>query len=214
MKKTLLLLVICLVAAHPLSAQNNFEKWTGQVGAGFTVPVGDANDRVDTGWNLNVAAGPRFNERWSLLFDFTWSKFGLKDSVENNSFNLNLRDLDGRAKVWSISANPQFAFVRSESFTSYVTGGYGVYNRTVSIDSATRIGNGFVCDDWLGFCTDALVVNDVELAKQSTYKGGYNAGAGVTIGSTYKFFAEVRYHHMFTTNQSTQIIPVTFGFRW
>ena len=33
----------------------------------------------------------------------------------------------------------------------------------------------------------------------SPYKGGYNVGGGVMFGSHTKFFAEVRYHHMFTT---------------
>jgi len=41
-----------------------------------------------------------------------------------------------------------------------------------------------------------------------------NVGGGVMFGSHTKFFAEVRYHHMFTTNAATEIIPLTFGIRW
>jgi len=32
--------------------------------------------------------------------------------------------------------------------------------------------------------------------------------------SNVKAFAEARYHHIFTRNVATDIIPVTFGFRW
>ena len=209
MKKILFLSAMCLVVVNPLNAQNFYEDFTGQVGAGFTLPVGQFDDRADVGFNFNANAGPRFNSRWSLLFDFTWNKSDLH-TLGNN---VNLRDFSGDAKVWGITVNPEFEFVKTDGFSSYAMGGYGVDNRTVSVDRAV-LGVGVVCDDWWGICTNALVTNDVELAKQSTYKGGWNAGAGVTFGTGYKFFAEVRYHHVFTTNQSTQLVPFTFGVRF
>jgi hypothetical protein len=36
----------------------------------------------------------------------------------------------------------------------------------------------------------------------------------VNFGVRTKFFVEARYHHMFTTNSPTELIPLTFGVRW
>ena len=54
------------------------------------------------------------------------------------------------------------------------------------------------------------------LGERTTYKGGWNAGVGLTIGGLGpgKFFAEGRYHRMNTTGPDTEYIPLSFGFRW
>jgi hypothetical protein len=49
------------------------------------------------------------------------------------------------------------------------------------------------------------------------YKGGIDGGAGLSFklgSSNVKAFAEARYHHIFTRQVATDMIPVTFGIRW
>jgi hypothetical protein len=115
--------------------------------------------------------------------------------------------------MWSITLNPTYEFVREEGYSVYATGGYGVYNRRLELTN-TFFQRAIVCDDWWGVCTTGFVSDEEVVADRSTYKGGFNVGTGFTLGSRSKFFMEVRYHHMFTTNEATQVIPITFGIRW
>ena len=53
--------------------------------------------------------------------------------------------------------------------------------------------------------------------RQDDDAGGVNIGAGLTWnwGMGNKILCvEARYHHIFTPGGDTEIIPVTFGFRW
>ena len=47
---------------------------------------------------------------------------------------------------------------------------------------------------------------------------GLNIGGGVSMrlrgDSNVKFFAEARYHYIFTNPIRTTVLPVTFGLRW
>ena len=51
------------------------------------------------------------------------------------------------------------------------------------------------------------------LLQYSTTKLGVNGGAGLAFGHKVKFYAEARYHQMYTRN-ATSFLPVTFGIRW
>ena len=49
-------------------------------------------------------------------------------------------------------------------------------------------------------------------------KGRLNVGGGISVrlkgDSTTSFYAESRYHYIYTTPSRTTVLPVTFGFRW
>jgi opacity protein-like surface antigen len=209
MIRTLIVAAICLLSVVPLNAQDFYELATVGIGAGVAIPVGSTNDRAGAGFNFVANGGPRFGDNFSLLFDFSYNDMDL------DAFNGGGNDtlIDANMKMWSVTVNPTFEFIDLEEFGAYGTGGYGVYNRRLDLTRADpRIG--VVCDPWWGVCFNDLVLTDTTLAEQNTYKGGFNVGGGFTVGSRTKFFVEVRYHHMFTTNESTQVVPITFGFRW
>src|SRR5262245_7316896 len=79
MKRTLLSGVICLLGAFPLSAQNTWDHIAAKMAAGISMPVGQTSDHADAiGFNFVAAAGPRFNSRLALLFDFGLNAVGIK----------------------------------------------------------------------------------------------------------------------------------------
>jgi hypothetical protein len=78
------------------------------------------------------------------------------------------------------------------------------------------VSTGIFFDPWFGYYPGAFASNQV-IGSFGQYKGGIDGGVGVSVrlgGSRVKLFAEARYHHIFTRQVPTDLIPVTFGFRW
>jgi opacity protein-like surface antigen len=198
--------VIGLLAAFPLSAQSGV---TAEFGGGIALPVGVTSDHAKTGFSFVASAGPRFNDHFSGLLDFTFHGMNV-DVFQNASTN---SQVDAQMYIWSLTLNPEYEFIKTESFSSYVTGGYGLYYRWLNL-TRTTFDSTIVCDPWWSVCGVGPILNESFLGVRSTYKGGFNAGGGVTFGSGKKFFIEVRYHRMFTTRQPTEIVPITAGVRW
>jgi hypothetical protein len=98
----------------------------------------------------------------------------------------------------------------------YVTGGGGIYHRTVEFTQPV-IQTGVFFDPWFGFFPSSFASNQI-IGSFGQYKGGVDGGAGFSVklgsSSRVKLFGEARYHHIFTRQVATDMIPVTFGFRW
>lgn len=219
MKRICLFLAICLLAEIRVQAQS-FDDFTAQIGAGFTPSLGPTHGRTSTGWGFNGAAGPRLSQNVSLLFDVSFNKLDVKTlgDVIDDEDNLDAFDnvnepFDANMKMWGFTVNPSFEYLRKERWSGFIQGGYGVYNRKLDLRAAT-FEPAIVCDAWWNICTAGRVTDDEVIGESSTWKGGFNVGTGFTFGQKHKFFAEIRYHHVFTTNLDTQIIPITFGVRW
>ena len=210
MKSVFICVAICILAtAAPLAAQSFSDSFIAELGGGFTVPVGVTGDHTNVGWNFVANAGPRLSNNFGLVLDFTAQGLGV-DAFQNVGNDTNL---DADATMLSFTLNPVYDFVNNDRVSAYAIGGYGVYYRDISINRVDfdRV---VECDLWWGVCGTDLIETDDQIASANTWKGGYNVGGGVAFGSNQKFFFEVRYHHMFTTNESTQTVPFTFGIRW
>jgi len=193
----------------PLPAQEILNHFTGEVGAGFTFPLDRLADHTNTGFNFVAAAGPRLTNRFALTLDFSLHYTNLKDFLENPATGSSISS-GSMARIWSLTLNPVFEFIKHEQFSAYATGGYGLYNRKLllSAPGATFVA---MCDEFWKVCLGAPLEVSGDL---SLYKGGYNIGGGVAITPHIKFFIEARYHHMFTSAGSLTFIPLTFGVRW
>jgi opacity protein-like surface antigen len=118
--------------------------------------------------------------------------------------------------MWGFSANPIYRFAPGSKIGAYVLGGYGVFTRTVNL---TRPGviPGVICDPWTLICYSGPVYADVIYRSNSTTKGGWDIGGGITYrlgeGQT-EFFTEIRYYDVLTTNVRSTFLPLTFGFRF
>lgn len=202
----LLLTVSCFL---PAVAQEG--RFTAHVGGGFTPPTFDTADRLNMGWNVLAGAGARLTRNLALLGEFNYNDFGIADSV--------LRGVGtpgGDARVWSFTANPRVTLNPDGRVNFYLTGGGGVYRRTVDFTRPT-VATVTVFDPFFGLFYPAAVPAEEVIRSFSTTKGGLNIGGGFDIHLTrqsLKFFAESRYHHMYTSGVGTSYIPVTFGLRW
>ena len=118
--------------------------------------------------------------------------------------------------MYSLTVNPIVRLSPRGRYDAYVVGGGGFYRRTIEFTEPTyAIVTAF--DLFFGILYPAALA-DAILGSFTQNKGGLNIGAGVSIrireDSKAKFFAEMRYHYMFTMPQATTVLPVTFGFRW
>jgi hypothetical protein len=116
--------------------------------------------------------------------------------------------LDGDASIWSVTLNPVWRFRIAGPIGAYLIGGGGYYQREMRFDEPVTV---FVPTFHGGFDETG-----VETVRQTDDAGGVNIGGGLTWnwGWGTKFFVEARYHYIFTSGTATQIVPVTFGFRW
>jgi len=205
-----MLTTVCCLAALPGFTQSRFGAFTGYVGGGFSRPVSDLGHRLDNhGWNVGAGVGVS-GKRVCLMLDFMY-----------NSFDINRTSLDqvgapnGTTRFWAFTLDPVIHINRESPVDVYITGGGGIYHRTVEFTQPTIV-TVTAFDPWFGFYPVGVGANQV-LASYGLYKGGVNGGAGIAfrLGHSHaKIFAEARYHHMFTSRIDSSFIPVTFGIRW
>jgi hypothetical protein len=208
MKKIATFLSLCALAALPVSAQ--FSRFTGFVGGGFTNPINPIGARLDTGWNISAGAGVNADHHFGLMLDFMFN-----DMPINQTFLNQVQAPDGRVRVWGFTLDPIVHLTQEGPVDFYVTGGGGIYHRTVEYTQPV-VQQGVFFDPWFGFYPAAFGSNQI-IGSFGQYKGGINGGAGMSFklgNSNVKAFAEARYHHIFTRNVATDMIPVTFGIRW
>ena len=205
MKKLAFFLTISCLAALPALAQSRF---TGFVGGGFTEPINPLGRHLNRGWNGAAGAGIS-NDNLGLMVDFTFADMPITRTTLDN-----VGVPDGSTRFWAITLDPVLHVTQRGPVDFYVTGGGGLYHRTVEFTQPV-ISTVTAFDPWFGFYPANIASNQV-IDSFGVYKGGINGGAGVSfrIGGGAKIFAEARYHHMFTSALDSNFIPVTFGIRW
>ena len=196
------------VTCYCLRAQE-FPRFTGDIGAGFTQPVGDTGRNLDVGWNVQGGFGLNVTPYLGAKIDLTYNHFDL------SSFALNSVGVPaGDVQIFSATLNPVVHLNPTGHFDVYLTGGGGVYHWFQEFTQpAVATFTGF--NPFFGFYPVAVGVNQV-LGSYSVNKPGIDAGAGVALGTRFhgKIFAEARYNRIFFSNGHADYIPVSFGFRW
>jgi opacity protein-like surface antigen len=198
MKRVILLGSIVLVFALAVNAQDT-PKYTFNIGGGPTFPVSDISNFANVGGSFVVGGGVNATHTIGFNAEFMWNDLPPKSEI------IALTGApDGSARMYSVTGNLLFHTPESRKLGAYGIGGIGWYHR--SWDAF-----------WGVVCTNGLVQSSVELAGGSSNAFGWNVGAGVTfrLGQSHaKFYTEVRYHHAYTSRVDTQVLPLTFGFRW
>lgn len=181
-------------------------------GGGFSEPMGRAGNDVDTGWNFDFRGGYKPIPMLALDLDFNYNRWNL-----NGPALARYGEPGGYTTIWTISFLPVVYGPRYWRLRPYVMGGPGLYYRNLSLTTPTLI-NSIYCDYFFGFCYPATFGVNQVVASSTTYKLGFNGGAGfeVRLGESHvKAFGEARYSRMFTTHGTDlTFVPVTFGLRW
>ena len=114
--------------------------------------------------------------------------FGMRIDGMYNSLKFDEEAIGGEAnaRIMGVNANAIIA-VPAAVASPYLIGGIGMYNLKQTSD-------------------------DVDLEGDGETKFGINIGIGTKFSlSGFGTFAEIRYHNVFTDEQSTQFLPITFG---
>jgi len=177
--------------------------WNFNFGGGPAPVLGSARDNLESGYNFNVGGGYNFTPRTGFVLEFMESGLGVTDKAlqENNQAT------DGDASIWSFTLNPVWRFRISGPVGAYLIGGGGFYEREERFREPETV---FALHGGRFFAPGFVDVHQIDDT------GGVNVGAGLTwnVGWGTKFYVEARYHYIFTTGAPTQMIPITFGFRW
>ena len=186
-------------------------KFSFNAGGGFTEPAYSTGGSYDMGFNIGVGGGYNFNPHLGLMAEFGFNQLGVNSTVLNA-----VGAPDGTNRIYSLTLDPMVRFHPHGRFDAYVIGGGGYYRQTVQFtEPAIQTVTGF--DPFLGFFPVDVPTNLI-LGSATQNKAGLNIGGGVTYrirgDSNLKFYAEARYHYLFTGPTRTTILPVTFGLRW
>jgi hypothetical protein len=98
MKEIASIVTICGLAALPGLAQTS--RFTGQIGGGFTNPLGNLGARLDSGWNVTAGAGVNANSHLGLMLDFNFNNFGITRTELNR-----LQVPDGSTPLVSLASH-------------------------------------------------------------------------------------------------------------
>ncbi len=215
--KTTGLLFVSLTAATfaaPSFAQD-VSRFTANVGGGFTEPVRGLENNFKMGWKLSAGAGVNVTDHLGIIGEFGFNDLGL-----SRSSLLAAGAPGGSMRIYSGTGNALLHFNPRGRLDPYIVGGGGVYRRTIELTAPTVVNQTFF-DPFFGQFFNAPVAASQVLNSTSVTKPGVNVGAGFNIPlgrdrmrNHAKFYAEARYHYIFTDNVRTTMLPVTFGFRW
>ncbi len=205
--------ILLCAAAVTISAAQTAEppRFTFDLGAGFTQPLGHLDGRIDTGWNLMAGAGVNVSPRLGLMAHFTYMSSGL-----TGSFLQSVSEPDGNFRMWGFSLDPVVRFNPRGHVDFYLTGGPGIYRRTVEFTQPT-IATTTAFDPFFGYFFPVAVPANQVIGSFGTTKFGLDGGGGLSfrVGKgNMKLFAEARYIKMYTPGASTSVLPVTFGIRY
>jgi hypothetical protein len=208
----LFLFFVC--AAPPVWAQSSdYHLLNLDFGGGFTPTLGTTSNNLGTGWNVTGGAGINIDRQFGVIGQVLYSELGVNNNV------LKTFDVPGaNAHLWGFTLDPIVRFHNSASdkLGFYLIGGPGYYERVLNFTRPTTAVVD-IFDPFFGFITPVVVPANVTIGTITRVGWGGNIGAGVTYKVGYsgvKFFAEVRYHYVATGPRATEILPVTFGFRW
>ena len=150
---------------------------------GTTVPVGNLDDIATSGWH----AGVLMNIGLPLVplgfrVDGVWHETGTKTFGDGNS---------AKARIIAGTLDATYALGAVPILKPYLIGGVGVYNVKFTNTAVPHIGSG---------------------DSESETRFGINAGIGLRVQLTgFSTFIEARWHDIFTTGNSQQMIPLSVG---
>jgi len=207
-KNTLLASGIGILLMGAISAQET-PRFTFNVGAGFTQPVGATGKQLNDGWNLGAGVGYNFHPRFGALVQFSDTRSDI------NTATLNMLGFPGgNVNVWSLTLDPIVHTNPRGPVDLYFIGGGGLYHwRQEFTEPGIGTFTGF--DPFFGFFQAEVPTTNV-LSSYSVNKPGVNGGMGLAFGTRWKlkFYAEARYHRIIFGNFHADMVPVTFGVRW
>jgi hypothetical protein len=176
---------------------------------------------VHLGFGFAVGGGYNFTRRHGLIGEYMWNTLiPTNEAQAKIRVALNNPNVNANADVMALTGNYRFE-LRGKALGTYFIGGAGLYYRHSSLSQTVTTGSNISCTPtwvWWGFtCTSGTVDSNQTIRSWSSSSGGFNGGIGFTarVGEApYRFYAESRYHYAPSRRISTQLINISFGFRY
>jgi len=217
MQKHLAISIMTVAAVLCCATASSFAqapvRLTYHVGGGVSPVVGQASNRLDTGWHFDGGVGVRLGPSFETTVDYKYHGFGVTDLVLNE-----FQVPSAHAHLWSLTLDPKFQIPTNSKVRPYIIGGVGYYRRTVELTTPT-IAQGLVFDPFFDAFVSVPFAAEQVLGKmrRSGVGGSLGGGFELKVGSddsNTKFFTEARYEYADTGKIPTRMVPVTFGLRW
>ena len=230
--------LVTVAAVTPARAQDRPVQMN--IGGGFTVPIGVAEDRTcpiadclefKTGGNFNIGVIFKPSPTFGFQVEYSYNGLGGEDRLIPIA-SVPGGPLTGQALLEShhnmqyIDFNGIVTSGGDSVVKPYGIGGLGAYYRSVSV-TTPDVGYTTWCDPYWYVCYPTLVEIDRVIGEKSSWDFGINIGGGVTIGlgdSGAQFYVETRWHYIWgpefedgagdTKKANGQYFPVTLGFRF
>ena len=211
--------LLCGALLSPLHAQDpELHRLNFNIGGGLSVPLNPTARYAGVSGNGTSGVGVNFDKYNAVEGDFLWVGLPPNFAVARPNFrpdvSVNLFALTGQYRFHLDSIN-------ESPFGFYLLAGGGWYYRLTDISRRFFVPPQTPCQpvfNWWGLACDAngFVFGSGSRSAGSS-AGGVNGGVGFTIRfahTGWKFFAESRYHYVWSTFVPTTFVPITFGFRY
>jgi len=192
----------------------DYKNWTFNVGAGANLDSGTTKTFVRGGGVVgNVGVARNANKYLGLRADFFYANLPLRDSAQQ------LAQATG-ATIYALdfTLDPVINVPVTKLWGGYLLIGPGFYHRAGSLKGDTTVpGSG--CNPfwtWWGACTNGSLPLSGSFVNSSQNAFGYNFGGGVTrkMPSGVEIYVEYRFTHGSHNGITTDVRPITLGFRW
>ena len=182
-------------------------KYTFEVGAGFTQPLGNTWHYLTTSYGISVGGGRNFDRHLGVLLQFDYDHFGFTGQTLANQSYLYFNDtnasdngLDGSSHIWSFSVDPVYTLSRGDKggWGEYLVAGVGFYHKVANFTVPTEE------EQCYYYCEIGYV--NATFDHYTSNAPGFSGGFGVTYKfsrfSNERFFGEARY--VFIDNSQRQ----------
>ncbi len=192
----------------------DYKNWNFNVGAGANLDSGTTKTWVRGGGVVGTAGVARnANKYLGLRADFFYENLPLRDSTQN------LAQATGATSyALGLTLDPIINIPVTKEWGGYVLLGPGFYRRAGSLSGDTAVPgsgcNGFWT--WWGACPNVSIPLSGSFVNSSQSEFGYNFGGGVTrkMPSGVELYLEYRFTHGSRYGITTDVRPITIGFRW
>ena len=194
------------------------DHWVLAGGGGGTTAADGTTDYSNPGFNILLGGGFKFNDRLSLLAEWSFNRMGVPYTLAA----VTAGTPDGNEHIWTADLNPKFDFLHTGRVGVYVIGGGGFSRALTNFTYPVYVpycGYGYGFGYGYGGCTGSVTV-----AHTSTNQGNIDIGIGAEWRiSPYErgsIFIEARYLRLFSPTNGlppggdAEYIPATIGFRW
>lgn len=215
MKKTALIIVALAVLLPGRADAQLGQKtpaWSGQIGAGYSAPLGVVDELFDGG--VSIVGGATYHPRTAPVFgawvEGNYNGYDVKRDVLNA-----IGVTNGDLRMWSATGGLSVETRGKVGF--YFSLGAGWYQREIDLVNPTEAVLGFACHPWWDFCAPvSLVITQDVVGSRTTSGIGYNGGLGLTfrLARGSRIYVETKYHYVPADVEPIELLPFVVGYRW